>query len=79
MGISEAIHSIVPAHLILSRVSPVIFMKAKKNEVEREGMHKAHIIDGAAMCETLSYLEQLVSRKIIFFLIIIEFDSFVTV
>lgn len=58
MGASEAIYSSVPRDIILEKVSPIIFMKAQKNEVEREGMRKAHIIDGAAMCETLSYIEQ---------------------
>lgn len=58
MGASEAIYSKVPKHTIHNVISPIIFMKAKKNYIEREGMRKAHIIDGAAMCETLGYLEQ---------------------
>lgn len=57
-GASEAVYSSVPRDIILEKSSPIIFMKAQKNEIEREGMRKAHIIDGAAMCETLSYIEQ---------------------
>lgn len=63
MGASEAIYSRVPEHKIVNSVSPIVMMKAKKNEAERAGMRKAHIIDGAAMCETLSYIEQRVSIR----------------
>lgn len=58
MGASEAVYSSVTRDIVLEKSSPIIFMKAQKNEIEREGMRKAHIIDGAAMCETLSYIEQ---------------------
>lgn len=58
LGVSEAIYSAFPRHLIVEKISPVILMRAQKNDKEREGMQKAHIIDGAAMCETLSYLEE---------------------
>lgn len=63
MGASEAIYSRVPEHKIVNSVSPIVLMKAKKNAAERAGMRKAHIIDGAAMCETLSYIEQRVSIR----------------
>lgn len=63
MGASEAIYSRVPEHKILNTVSPIVLRKAKKNAAERAGMRKAHIIDGAAMCETLSYIEQRVSIR----------------
>lgn len=62
MGASEAIHGAIPRELVLDRPSPVIFMRAQKNEVEKQGMKKAHIRDGAAMCEVLSFLEDRVSR-----------------
>lgn len=58
MGASEAIHSVLPRELVLDRPSPIIFLRAQKNEVEQQGMIKAHIRDGAAMCEVLSYLEE---------------------
>uniref|UniRef100_A0A8D8AK84 Xaa-Pro aminopeptidase 2 n=1 Tax=Culex pipiens TaxID=7175 RepID=A0A8D8AK84_CULPI len=57
MGASEAIHGAIPRELVLDRPSPVIFMRAQKNEIEKQGMKKAHIRDGAAMCEVLSFLE----------------------
>ncbi|KAL1403002.1 hypothetical protein pipiens_019558, partial [Culex pipiens pipiens] len=57
MGASEAIHGAIPRELVLDRPSPVIFMRAQKNEVEKQGMKKTHIRDGAAMCEVLSFLE----------------------
>lgn len=62
MGASEAVHGAIPRELVLDRPSPVIFMRAQKNEVEKQGMKKAHIRDGAAMCEVLSFLEDRVSR-----------------
>lgn len=58
MGASESIYSSVPKDIIQNIASPVILMKAQKNEIEREGMRKAHIMDGVAMCEALSYIEQ---------------------
>jgi len=41
-------------------------MRAQKNLNERLGMKKAHIRDGAAMCDFLSYMEERV--KILHFL-----------
>lgn len=73
LGVSEAIISIIPKHKILEKSSPIIFMKAKKNEIEREGMIRAHIIDGAAMCETLSYIEQRVRLLLLFYIILERF------
>lgn len=32
--------------------------QAKKNAAEQNGMRKAHIFDGAAMCDALSLLER---------------------
>lgn len=58
LGASEAIHSSLSHHLIHERPSPIIFMRAQKNAIEREGMQRAHVIDGAAMCEALSALER---------------------
>lgn len=63
MGASEAIHSVIPRDLILDRPSPIIFLRAQKNEIEKQGMKKAHIRDGVAMCEVLSYLEERVISR----------------
>lgn len=62
MGASEAIHSSVNREIILERPSPIINMRAQKNEVEREGMRRAHIRDAVAICDTFSYLEERVSE-----------------
>ncbi|XP_053682697.1 xaa-Pro aminopeptidase ApepP [Sabethes cyaneus] len=58
MGASEAIYSAIPRELILNKPSPIILLRAQKNEIERQGMLRAHIRDSAAMCEALSYLEK---------------------
>lgn len=58
MGASEAIFTSVRREIILERVSPIVYMRAKKNPTEREGMRRAHIKDAVAMCDTLSYLEE---------------------
>lgn len=62
LGSSEAIFSAIRKHIIHEKPSPIIFMRAQKNEIEREGMQRAHVLDGAAMCEALSLLEQRVSQ-----------------
>lgn len=36
---------------------PIIFMRAQKNSVEQAGMRRAHVRDGAAICEALSNME----------------------
>ncbi|XP_063704298.1 uncharacterized protein LOC134833781 isoform X2 [Culicoides brevitarsis] len=57
-GASEAIYSAFHDGMVFEKVSPVIYMRAQKNEVEREGMKRAHIRDAAAMCDVFAYLEQ---------------------
>ncbi len=42
---------------LVTEISPVTLMKARKNEVEIQGMREAHIRDGAAMCRFLSWLD----------------------
>ncbi|XP_046392422.1 xaa-Pro aminopeptidase 1-like [Ischnura elegans] len=56
-GASEAIYSVVPPGKRMPMASPVMMAKAQKNEVEREGMRKAHIRDAAALCDFFAYLE----------------------
>lgn len=58
MGASEYIYSSLNREIIFERTSPIVFMRAEKNEVEREGMRRAHIRDAVAMCDTFSYLEE---------------------
>lgn len=62
MGVSEAVYSSFRPSAIMARISPIIFMKAQKNDVERAGMRMAHIKDGAAMCDVMSYLEERFAR-----------------
>ncbi|XP_055375042.1 xaa-Pro aminopeptidase 2 isoform X2 [Condylostylus longicornis] len=57
-GASEALFTAIPRDSVVERISPVIFMKAEKNAIEREQMRIAHIRDGAAMCEAMSMLEE---------------------
>lgn len=58
LGVSEAIFSNILKSAIYEKPSPVIFMRARKNPIEQKGMHRAHILDGAAMCDALSLLER---------------------
>lgn len=60
-GASKKIFDLVPDKIRISRPSPIIYLKAKKNPVEIEGMEKAHIRDGAAMCKFFEYFETRVS------------------
>jgi len=36
-------------------------MKARKNQIEREGMRRAHIRDAVALCDFLAHFEESVS------------------
>ena len=58
LGVSEAIYSSVDREIIHERTSPIVYMRAQKNKVEREGMRHANIRDAVALCDTLSYLEE---------------------
>jgi Xaa-Pro aminopeptidase len=58
MGASKHIHMHLNREIIFERTSPIVYMRAQKNEVEREGMRNAHISDAVAMCDTFSYLEE---------------------
>lgn len=58
LGASKAVQSTVRRyHQVHYEWSPVIPLKSVKNEVEVEAMRAAHALDGAAMCELLSFLE----------------------
>lgn len=58
LGVSEAIYSNIKQTAIHEQPSPVIFMRAQKNPTEQKGMQRAHILDGAAMCDAFSLLER---------------------
>lgn len=61
LGVSEAIFSNILHTAILEKPSPVIFMRARKNPTEQKSMQRAHIIDGAAMCDAFALLERRVN------------------
>lgn len=64
MGASEAIHSSIWSRdVIVEQISPIVYMRAQKNDVEREGMRKSHVRDASAMCDTFQYLEERVSQR----------------
>ncbi|XP_063893288.1 xaa-Pro aminopeptidase 1 [Helicoverpa armigera] len=56
-GASAAIAQSIPPAKRMFLLSPIIYLKAQKNEAEVNGMKKAHIRDAIAMCTLLSYLE----------------------
>lgn len=58
LGVSEAIYSNIKQTAIHVKPSPVIFMRAQKNPTEQRGMQRAHILDGAALCDAFSLLER---------------------
>lgn len=58
MGVSEAIFSSVNREITYKNTSPIVYMRAQKNNVEREGMRRASIRDAVALCDTLSYLDE---------------------
>ncbi|XP_067011174.2 xaa-Pro aminopeptidase 1 [Anabrus simplex] len=61
-GVSRAVYSAVqPPDKRLSRESPIVFQKARKNSVEIHGMRAAHIRDAVAMCDFLAYFEDKLS------------------
>ncbi|XP_049869627.1 xaa-Pro aminopeptidase 1 [Pectinophora gossypiella] len=56
-GASAAIAMAVPQPKRMYQPSPIIYLKAQKNEAEVKGMHRAHLRDAVAMCTLLSYME----------------------
>lgn len=48
------------------KTSPVLMMKAKKNDVEANGMMNAHLKDAVALCDFISQIAEEVIFKQIF-------------
>lgn len=48
----------VPQDKVLAKPSPIINMKAYKNNIEAEGMKNAHIRDAVALCQLWSTMEE---------------------
>jgi len=55
----------VPIHKRRSAPSPLILMKAQKNDVEVMGMKNAHLRDAVALCDFMSLLQDEVGATII--------------
>ncbi|OWR41030.1 xaa-Pro aminopeptidase 1 like protein [Danaus plexippus plexippus] len=56
-GASAAILQSVQQTKRVSQLSPIIYLKAQKNQAEIKGMRKAHLRDAVAMSTVLSYME----------------------
>ncbi len=52
-----ALSRVIPKSNLIDAQNPVTPMKACKNAAEMEGMRRAHIVDGAAMANFMSWLE----------------------
>ena len=52
-----ALSSVIPKKRLVDAQNAITPMKACKNEAEMEGMRRAHIVDGAAMANFMSWLE----------------------
>ena len=63
-GASFAVYELIPADKRRSSPSPIIFLKAKKNDVEVDGMKNAHLKDAVALCDFMSLLQEEVSAAI---------------
>ncbi|XP_003424313.2 xaa-Pro aminopeptidase ApepP [Nasonia vitripennis] len=57
-GASKLVHTCISVNKRLIRPSPIIDMRAEKNEVEIKGMRNAHLKDAVAMCDFLAYMEE---------------------
>ncbi|CAH0386347.1 unnamed protein product [Bemisia tabaci] len=63
-GASRAIVSAVRSDKRLLAVSPIIAMKAEKNEVERAGMKRAHVRDAAAICDFMAFVTRTMQQDL---------------
>ncbi|XP_017795279.1 PREDICTED: xaa-Pro aminopeptidase 1-like [Habropoda laboriosa] len=57
-GASMEIFNSIPPEKRLAKPSPVISLRAQKNEIEAEGMRRSHLRDAVAMCDFLAYMEE---------------------
>ncbi|GLH11781.1 Xaa-Pro aminopeptidase 1 [Gryllus bimaculatus] len=61
-GVSRAVYTAVhPPKKRFLHISPILLLKAKKNNVESYGMRAAHIRDAVAFCDFMAYFEKKVS------------------
>lgn len=59
-----ALSSIVPPDRVYNNSTPINLMKAKKNDIEANGMRRAHIKDSVALCQYFMWLEQQIADNI---------------
>ncbi|CAH1975267.1 unnamed protein product [Acanthoscelides obtectus] len=57
-GASHAIYQHIDPERRLPMQSPIIYLKALKNQVEIKGMLEANVKDSAAVCDCFAYIEQ---------------------
>lgn len=58
LGASKAVQiAVAQWHNVHTEWSPIIALKSVKNAKERESMRQAHALDGAIMCQILSFLD----------------------
>jgi len=58
-----ALTSLVPKKRIVDKINPIVYMKSIKNEKETEGMRHAHLVDGVAMANFISWLEEELQQR----------------
>ncbi|KAF5288587.1 hypothetical protein FQA39_LY15366 [Lamprigera yunnana] len=61
--VNYSLTSIIPQQRLKTDVTPAALMKLIKNDVEIEGMKKAHLKDGVAVCCYFSWLENAVKTE----------------
>ncbi|KAG8036386.1 hypothetical protein G9C98_003708 [Cotesia typhae] len=57
-GASRIIYISIPVEKRFPHPSPIIELRAIKNEIEILGMRKAHLRDAVAMCDFMAYMEE---------------------
>lgn len=62
-GASHEVFENIPKAIQLPKPSPIIFLKAVKNEQEIRWMQEASIKDAAALCDCYAYLEKCVCEN----------------
>ncbi|CAD6240924.1 GSCOCG00009008001-RA-CDS [Cotesia congregata] len=62
-GASRIIYISIPVEKRFPHPSPIIELRAVKNEIEILGMRKAHLRDAVAMCDFMAYMEDQLNYK----------------
>ncbi|XP_044594219.1 probable Xaa-Pro aminopeptidase P isoform X2 [Cotesia glomerata] len=62
-GASRIIYISIPVEKRFPHPSPIIELRAVKNEIEILGMRKAHLRDAVAMCDFMAYMEEQLKYK----------------